>query len=254
MTRRSRLRCGVDISVRREVPRSRVPRKSSWDPARRGAPGPRELVGTTCRHRWTWLRCAPRGSGEPGSRATPSWSRARSSAASSCTSADRGTAGPASPASSRRRRTGVPRTWRVTRGRGSRVGLASLFGAGGARVRVLRLRDARVLQRDVLGRRAADTRSSSGRGSPPRVSTSTRVSTAQADSRARWVLSRAHDGADLTGPPIYLCGRTKRPRIVVTPRVGVAYAGEWADRPWRFLDPSSAHVSKPPRKAIGRGR
>lgn len=66
--------------------------------------------------------------------------------------------------------------------------------------------------------------------------------------------SRAHDGADLTGPPIYLCGRTKRPRIVVTPRVGVGYAGAWADRPWRFLDPSSAHVSKPPRKAIGRGR
>src|SRR5262249_47646687 len=66
-------------------------------------------------------------------------------------------------------------------------------------------------------------------------------------------LSRANDGQDVTAPPIYLCGRTKRPRIAVTPRVGVAYAGVWADRPWRFLDPSSPHVSKPPRKAIGRG-
>jgi DNA-3-methyladenine glycosylase len=66
-------------------------------------------------------------------------------------------------------------------------------------------------------------------------------------------LSRAHDGQDLTAPPIYLCGRPKRPRIAVTARVGVAYAGDWADRPWRFLDPSSRHVSKPPRKAIGRG-
>ena len=38
-------------------------------------------------------------------------------------------------------------------------------------------------------------------------------------------LSRAHDGQDLTAPPLYVCGRTNRPRIAVTPRVGVAYAG-----------------------------
>ena len=38
-------------------------------------------------------------------------------------------------------------------------------------------------------------------------------------------LSRAHDGQDLTQPPIYVCGRASRPRIAVTPRVGVAYAG-----------------------------
>jgi len=66
-------------------------------------------------------------------------------------------------------------------------------------------------------------------------------------------LSRDYDGHDLTAPPIYLCGRSGRPRIAVTPRVGVAYAGEWADRPWRFYDPASRHVSKPPRKSIGRG-
>jgi DNA-3-methyladenine glycosylase len=66
-------------------------------------------------------------------------------------------------------------------------------------------------------------------------------------------LSRAHDGQDLTEPPIYLSGRRTRPRIAVTPRVGVGYAGTWADRPWRFFDPSSRHVSKPPIKAIGRG-
>jgi DNA-3-methyladenine glycosylase len=67
-------------------------------------------------------------------------------------------------------------------------------------------------------------------------------------------IARSMDGADLTDPPLYLCPRQARPgRIVVTPRVGVAYAGEWADRPWRFLDGGSAHVSRPPRKAIGRG-
>jgi DNA-3-methyladenine glycosylase len=65
-------------------------------------------------------------------------------------------------------------------------------------------------------------------------------------------VTRALDGKDLTQPPLYLCARQKRPRIAVTARVGVGYAGTWADRPWRFFDPESKHVSKPPRRAIGR--
>ena len=64
--------------------------------------------------------------------------------------------------------------------------------------------------------------------------------------------SRALDGHDLTVPPLYVCGRTRRPRIAVSERVGVAYAGQWADRPWRFYEASSAHVSRPPKKSIGR--
>ena len=64
-------------------------------------------------------------------------------------------------------------------------------------------------------------------------------------------ITRALDGEDLTGPRLYLLPRERRPRIAVTARVGVGYAGEWADRPWRFYDASSAHVSRPPRKAIG---
>jgi DNA-3-methyladenine glycosylase len=69
-------------------------------------------------------------------------------------------------------------------------------------------------------------------------------------------LTRAHDGCDLTEPPVYLCAparRAPRPRAARSPRVGVAYAEEWADRRWRFYDASSPCVSKPPRKAIGRG-
>ncbi len=66
-------------------------------------------------------------------------------------------------------------------------------------------------------------------------------------------LSRAHDGLDLTGSHLHLLGRVGRPRIAVSARVGVGYAGEWADKPWRFYDPASLHVSKPPKKAIGRG-
>jgi DNA-3-methyladenine glycosylase len=74
-------------------------------------------------------------------------------------------------------------------------------------------------------------------------------------------ITRALDGADLTAERLYVCPRgagkyvdaiTARPRIAVTPRVGVAYAGHWADRPWRFLDAASPHVSRPPRSAIGR--
>jgi DNA-3-methyladenine glycosylase len=66
-------------------------------------------------------------------------------------------------------------------------------------------------------------------------------------------LSRRQDGQDLTEPPLFICGRTRRPRIAATPRVGVAYSGLWADVPWRFYDASSHHVSKPPKKSIGRG-
>jgi len=67
-------------------------------------------------------------------------------------------------------------------------------------------------------------------------------------------ISRSLDGHDLTKPPLYICPRNRRPRIAVTARVGVGYAGVWADAPWRFLDATSRYVSSPPRKAIGRGR
>jgi len=64
-------------------------------------------------------------------------------------------------------------------------------------------------------------------------------------------ITRALDAHDVTRPPLYVCARSERPRIIVTPRVGVAYAGEWAERPWRFYDAGSAHVSRPPKGAIG---
>ncbi len=67
-------------------------------------------------------------------------------------------------------------------------------------------------------------------------------------------ITRACNDLDLiTDERIYLAPRIKRPRIAVTARVGVAYAGEVADKPWRFLDPTSTHVSRPAKKLIGRG-
>ncbi len=66
-------------------------------------------------------------------------------------------------------------------------------------------------------------------------------------------LTRRDDGADLTGETLFLSARTRRPRITVSARVGVAYAGEWADRPWRFFDAASPHASRPSKRLIGRG-
>jgi|HubBroStandDraft_1064217.scaffolds.fasta_scaffold17152_4 DNA-3-methyladenine glycosylase len=65
-------------------------------------------------------------------------------------------------------------------------------------------------------------------------------------------ITRAADGSALTEPPLYVCPRVRRPRIGVSARVGVGYAGDWADAPWRFFDLGSAEVSRPPKSAIGR--
>lgn len=59
-------------------------------------------------------------------------------------------------------------------------------------------------------------------------------------------IDRRHDGIDVTRRPLYLEPRPpgrRRQRVVTTPRIGVDYAGAWADKPWRFVDPESAHLS-----------
>jgi len=65
-------------------------------------------------------------------------------------------------------------------------------------------------------------------------------------------IDRRFDGADITRPPLTLHDGPPPSGIVVTPRVGVGYAGDWADAALRFLDAGSAAVSRPPRNAIGR--
>jgi DNA-3-methyladenine glycosylase len=79
---------------------------------------------------------------------------------------------------------------------------------------------------------------------------------ARADGPARFTramdLGRAHDGASLLGKEIHLVAREGLVRVATSARVGVAYAGVWADEPWRFFDATSAFVSKPPKSAIGR--
>ena len=69
-------------------------------------------------------------------------------------------------------------------------------------------------------------------------------------------IDRSHNGLDLTEEthgPLWL---ERRPgplvgpetEIARSPRINVDYAGEWAERPWRFYLSSSTHVSVRPRR------
>jgi DNA-3-methyladenine glycosylase len=58
-------------------------------------------------------------------------------------------------------------------------------------------------------------------------------------------ITRALNGADLLRGTIWLEDRGEpAPRMKATPRIGVDYAGEWAARPWRFVDADSAFLSR----------
>jgi DNA-3-methyladenine glycosylase len=66
-------------------------------------------------------------------------------------------------------------------------------------------------------------------------------------------ITRAQNGHDLTSAPLFVTPRARRPKIAVSARVGVAYAGEIAEAPWRFYDAESKHVSKPSARNVGLG-
>lgn len=55
----------------------------------------------------------------------------------------------------------------------------------------------------------------------------------------------ADDLCDATSELFIAKRHGHRPRIVRGPRIGVAYAGVWADEPLRFCDAKSAHLSRP---------
>jgi DNA-3-methyladenine glycosylase len=58
-------------------------------------------------------------------------------------------------------------------------------------------------------------------------------------------IDRRYNGRDLRGRELWIrAPRAARPlRIGTAPRIGVDYAGEWAQRPWRFFDRDSPFVS-----------
>lgn len=59
-------------------------------------------------------------------------------------------------------------------------------------------------------------------------------------------LHRRHDGLDLLGDTLWIeePGDHEAPEIVVRPRIGVDYAGEWAAAPLRFYIAGSDWVSR----------
>jgi DNA-3-methyladenine glycosylase len=62
-----------------------------------------------------------------------------------------------------------------------------------------------------------------------------------------------HNGADLSGDVLYLEDdgyAVADDAIVRTARVGVEFAGAWAERPWRLYIAHSAYVSRPARRRV----
>ena len=58
-------------------------------------------------------------------------------------------------------------------------------------------------------------------------------------------IDRGLNGADLVnGAGLRLEPAPRAVACVARPRIGVAYAGAWAEKPWRFLIPGNAHVSR----------
>jgi len=59
-------------------------------------------------------------------------------------------------------------------------------------------------------------------------------------------IDRRLNGADLCAETVWIqrpAGPVITPRIGRSPRIGVDYAGQWAQRPWRFFDRDSLYVS-----------
>jgi DNA-3-methyladenine glycosylase len=57
-------------------------------------------------------------------------------------------------------------------------------------------------------------------------------------------VTREHDGADLCAGSLFFARGTRVRDVVVTPRINVDYAKEWAKAPLRFYDAKSAFVSR----------
>ena len=58
-------------------------------------------------------------------------------------------------------------------------------------------------------------------------------------------IDRSHNGLDLRGKQLWIeAPKSARAlRVSAAPRIGVDYAGQWAQRPWRFFDADSPFVS-----------
>jgi DNA-3-methyladenine glycosylase len=78
----------------------------------------------------------------------------------------------------------------------------------------------------------------------PQDGASTRLAAGPGNVAASFGIDRSLNGANLTSGPVYLTDGPLPGGIVARPRVGVAYAAEWAALPWRFLVADDPHVSR----------
>jgi DNA-3-methyladenine glycosylase len=61
-----------------------------------------------------------------------------------------------------------------------------------------------------------------------------------------FAIDKSLNGADICGEVLYIEDRGEpAPKILARPRVGVDYAGNWKDKPWRFIISGNEFVSKP---------
>jgi DNA-3-methyladenine glycosylase len=60
-------------------------------------------------------------------------------------------------------------------------------------------------------------------------------------------IDRRHYGLPLWTPPLYIAdgGLSNPPEIATGPRINIDYAGQWAERPWRFWIRGNPYVSRP---------
>jgi DNA-3-methyladenine glycosylase len=58
-------------------------------------------------------------------------------------------------------------------------------------------------------------------------------------------IDRRLDGADLLGSRVWLedAGKIPRSEVMSGPRIGIDYAGEWIEKPWRFWIKGNPFVS-----------
>lgn len=72
--------------------------------------------------------------------------------------------------------------------------------------------------------------------------------------RALGITRSAHNGVTLLGPQLTIVDGPPPAQVVTSARVGVAYAGPWADEPLRYFDADSPAVSRPSPRQLGSGR
>jgi len=70
-----------------------------------------------------------------------------------------------------------------------------------------------------------------------------RIATGPGNLAAAFGIDRSFDGADLLDGPVRLAHGSPPAQIARTPRIGVAYAAEWAERPLRFVIADDPHRS-----------